>query len=337
MRIRAALVAVASTCSAFVPRGSRSAAPAGAKSSTRTEEGLIDDYAAWCDSAGVVGDKFALAPSAEDGRGLRATSRIEELEVIATVPSALALATDRSPEWTGRLVAEALRAREGDGPLAAYARAWRGGGWATESADLEDRDRDLDSLLATGSNNDFEIFKKFGLKCHPAIDRASYRLAIAAGCSKETAARAALVARGFEFRRVREALLPLCTGAAYGATTARRRRELEVADVFSKTLARAAIVDGDRVVVVPVHDALSPGAPANTKLVRDPRHDDDQADAPLLLVATRAIDAGEHLTRDFAAAPSVGQTSGLQDGADPDGEDERLRRLLHFGIRPTND
>ena len=280
------------------------------------------NYDAWLEEAGI-GGKFAI-----DGDGVRATADIDGLEVVATVPDALALAVDADADWAGSLCRAAIEARGAGGPRAAYVRSWTGGGWATDSGDLDARDRELDCLLATGSDNDFEIYKKFGLKCHPAVDRAAYRLAALAGCRTETAARAALSARGFEFRRCREALIPLVTEPTRTEGTARRRRELEVAEVFSKALARAALVDAEgapTVAVVPVHDALRHAPTANTKLVRDPRYDD-----AFCLVATRAVGAGEALTRDFGTAPSLGQLT----GGGGDAEDEALRLLLHFGIRP---
>ena len=145
------------------------------------------DLKSWCESNGVVADKLAF----DDGAAT-ATQNVAALEVLARVPRSLALSVPRRRDWAGALTAEAIEAVEAGGPLASYVRSWRGGGWATSSEDLESRDRDtVDCLLATGSDNDFEIFKKFGMKCHPAVDRAAYRLAAICRHPDEKAARVA--------------------------------------------------------------------------------------------------------------------------------------------------
>ena len=163
------------------------------------------DLKSWCESNGVAADKLAF----DDGAAT-ATQNVAALEVLARVPRSLALSVPRRRDWAGALTAEAIEAVEAGGPLASYVRSWRGGGWATSSEDLESRDRDtVDCLLATGSDNDFEIFKKFGMKCHPAVDRAAYRLAAICRHPDEKAARAALVERGSAWRACRETLIPL--------------------------------------------------------------------------------------------------------------------------------
>ena len=110
------------------------------------------------------------------------------------------------------------------------------------------------------------------------------------------------------------------------AGTARRRRELDAAELFSRALARAARV-GDDVVVCPVYDSLRDGrAAATATIVEDPAGDD------LLVVASRALAAGDAVTRDYGRTPSLGAVDGSD--ADPASEGEVLRRLLHFGIEP---
>ena len=121
-------------------------------------EGL--DLKVWCANAGIAADKF-------DVDSATVTQEVAALEVLARVPRSLTLSAARRKDWPGKLTAAAIEAvEEGDTLLSHYVQSWRGGGWATSSDDLEPRDQEtVDSLLATGSDNDFEIFKKFGMKC----------------------------------------------------------------------------------------------------------------------------------------------------------------------------
>ncbi len=108
--------------------------------------------------------------------------------------------------------------------------------------------------------------------------------------------------------------------------TARRRRELDAAELFSRALSRCARI-GDDIVVCPLYDTLRDGAAgATATLVEDPGGDD------LLVVASRALVAGDAITRDYGRAPSLGFIDGSD--ADPASESEVLRRLLQFGIYP---
>ena len=107
----------------------------------------------------------------------------------------------------------------------------------------------------------------------------------------------------------------------------RDRRTWDVADTLSKVLARASTLQlggGEPVcAVVPLHDRLAhcDGRDENVKLVVDPVGKGGEA----LLVATRPIERGEAITRDYNAAPRlVGDES---DGA--------LRLLLQFGLPPA--
>ena len=275
----------------------------------------FEDGFALVDKVAFVGDGFAVV-----------TQDVAALEVLVRVPRSLTLRAPRRKDWPGKLTAAAIEAVEAGGTVARYVRSWQKGGWATSSADLEERDRELDSLLATGSDNDFEIFKKFGLKCHPAVDRAALRLSLLCRHRNEKAARAALVERGFQWRSYREALIPLVRNPTRTEGTARRRRELDAAECFSRALSRAARV-GDDIVVCPLYDTLRDGAAAATvTLVEDPNGDD------LLVVASRALAAGDAVTRDYGRAPGLGFIDGSD--ADPGSESEVLRRLLHFGIYP---
>ena len=117
------------------------------------------DLRSWCETAGIAADKF-------DVDSATVTQDVAALEVLARVPRSLTLQAPRRKDWPGKLTAAAIEAVEEGGDLGSYVRSWRGGGWATSSDDLEARDKEtVDSLLATGSDNDFEIFKKFGMKC----------------------------------------------------------------------------------------------------------------------------------------------------------------------------
>ena len=283
------------------------------------------DIKSWCETAGVTADKLSFD---EDGGGATVTQDVAALEVLARVPRSLTLSAARRKDWPGKLTAAAIEAvEEGDTLLSHYVRSWRGGGWATSSDDLEARDKEtVDSLLATGSDNDFEIFKKFGMKCHPAVDRAAYRLSALCRHRNEKAARAALVERGYAWRECREALIPLVRNPTRSEGTARRRRELDAAELYSRSLARAARV-GDDIIVCPLYDTLRDGSTdATATLVEDPGGDD------LLVVASRALVTGDAVTRDYGRAPSLGFIDGSD--ADPASESEVLRRLLQFGLVP---
>ena len=170
---------------------------------------------------------------------------------------------------------------------------------------------------------------QIGRSCHtghPAVDRAAYRLSHLCRHRNEKAARAALVERGYAWRECREALIPLVRNPTRTEGTARRRRELDAAELFSRALSRAARV-GDDIVVCPLYDTLRDGAAgATATLVEDPGGDD------LLVVASRALVAGDAVTRDYGRAPSLGFIDGSD--ADPASESEILRRLLQFGLDP---
>ena len=281
------------------------------------------DLQSWCEAAGIDADKLSF-----DGDSATVKQDVAALEVLARVPRSLTLHAPRRKDWPGKLTAAAIEAvEEGDTLLSHYVRSWRGGGWATSSDDLEPRDKEtVDSLLATGSDNDREIFKKFGMTCHPAVDRAAKRLATLCRARNEKAARAALVERGYAWRECREALIPLVRNPTRTEGTARRRRELDAAELYSRALSRVARV-GDNIIVCPLYDTLRDGAAgATATLVEDPGGDD------LLVVASRALVAGDAITRDYGRAPSLGFIDGSD--ADPASESEVLRRLLQFGIYP---
>ena len=66
------------------------------------------------------------------------------------------------------------------------------------------------SLLATGSDNDKNIYAKFRFPCHPVLHRAGLGLAALTSCDKKQALDA-LVLRGFAYRAMRDTLFPLVT------------------------------------------------------------------------------------------------------------------------------
>ena len=115
--------------------------------------------------------------------------------------------SDGDASWVGRLAATALGYADADVfvnsalGLRPCVAAWRGGGWASEAGEpdpwyaLDPIDNDDFNLLATGSDNDHNIYQKFGLKCHPVVHRATLRLGSICGTSPETN-RDAIAVRG---------------------------------------------------------------------------------------------------------------------------------------------
>ncbi|KAJ1462164.1 hypothetical protein M885DRAFT_506298 [Pelagophyceae sp. CCMP2097] len=246
--------------------------------------------------------------------GVVAETDVAAAEVMASVAADLVLSTTATAGWAGRLASAALAARAS--PLAPWVGAWRGGGWATDSADLDERDRGCKSLLATGSDNDSEIYRKFGMSCHPVVDRAALRLAALTGCGVAEA-RDALLRRGAAFRACQDGLAAqISSPAARAGLSLNERRGVEAASFFSRAAARATWLDG-RCAVVPLHDALDhAGAEGeNTKLVLDGDR--------VLLVAARALKRGDALTRDYLAAPSLA----------PKDAQPTLKLLLEHGQR----
>jgi hypothetical protein len=123
----------------------------------------------------------------------------------------------------------------------------------------------------------------------------------------------------------------------WGRGSVRERRAWDVADTFSRVLARATALHLDpnpdakpTSAVAPLHERLAHSGTLgeNTKLVgRDPHASlaTGAAEADVLLVATRAIPRGEAITRDYNSAPRLpgDETSGA------------LRLLLQFGLPPA--
>lgn len=206
-----------------------------------------------------------------------------------------------------------------------------GGGWATDSADLGPPEAEwgpscvTGSLMATGSDNDHNIYAKFRFPCHPVVHRAALGLAMLTGAD-EVVARDALYCRGRAFRAMRDALLPLVeTPSSERKGSLRERRSWDVADVLSRVLSRATTLQLDleqeHYCVVPLHERLAhcDARGENAKLVAS--SDNTQ----VLLVATRDIAMGEAITRNYATAPQLPEDT--TEGA--------LRLLLQFGLPPS--
>jgi hypothetical protein len=330
-------------------------------------------WSRWASAHGVVAPKLAVRATLPEERGkggFFAAEDIAELEVVARIPRALVLSPSAEamsaaaeacmpagrveagqlpPQWAAELTAEALlrssalSSRPGVCPDGI---TWQhGGGWATDGADLGGEDvrwgqRDVTgSLLATGSDNDANIYAKFRFPCHPVVHRAGVGLAALTGVTSSQAAIDALVLRGTCYRAMLEQMLPLVhepTGR-WGRGSVRERRAWDVADTLSRVLARATALhldsDPDAAptsAVAPLHERLAHcgSRGENTRLVgRDPHAGSSAggAEADVLLVATRAIPRGEPLTRDYNLAPRL--------PGDP--TEGALRLLLQFGLPPA--
>ncbi|CAK0897475.1 unnamed protein product [Prorocentrum cordatum] len=311
-----------------------------------------ESYNCWAASHGASFPKIEVRAGQAGLWGAVAAAPMEPLEVVASVPMAMALAVDAGPEWEARLTEQALlaRFRRMRSPPHPWVAGWHRGGWGTDLTDLIPRDRANvvgGSLLTTGSDNDVEIYRKFGLPCHPVLDRAARALEAWTGCSR-AAARSALRSRGTAFRACRDELegvvelSVLRAGELPGQFLSQReQRVFQVSRYFSLALARATTLAPSEytpaglVAVVPFHEVLEHcGAIGeNTKLVLDAEG--------LKLVAARRIGKGEPLTRDYAASPRVAEVPSPPNTPTggsvtrPPGEDDiALQMLLQSNIRP---
>jgi hypothetical protein len=321
----------------------------------------------WANEHGIKSPKLDVRlPFAEErGKGgVHAKQDIVALEVLMRVPRGLVLAACDLPpraaqaasnakefSWAVDLTAAALAAvfpQSEDGNSneqhvlgkQSWIRSWKAGGWATDGADLGPPDVQwgqksvTGSLLATGSDNDANVYSKFNFPCHPVIHRASLGLALLTGADDDgDSAREALQCRGRTYRSLRDALVPLVeTTPIFAERTSgsqRERRAWDIADLLSRLAARATTMEllsnnddddttAPTVCLVPLHDRLSHcvDESENSKLVAN--------DEEVLLVATRDIQAGEAITRDYSKAPQL----------DGDTSDGALRLLLQFGLPP---
>mmetsp|Transcript_20142 Transcript_20142/g.42634 ORF Transcript_20142/g.42634 Transcript_20142/m.42634 type:complete len:397 (+) Transcript_20142:139-1329(+) len=281
---------------------------------------------------------------------------IKALEVLARIPRDLIVSTldvpDRAIEaasgarnltWATDLTAATLAAlHPTEEELAASAStkakkewisSWKAGGWATDGIDLGPSDVNFGSkdvtgsLLATGTDNDHNIYAKFRMPCHPVLLRSSLGLKVLTQCTEEEG-REALVARGFTYRSMRDALEPLILESTERPKGSKREKRCwDVADTLSRVLSRGTSLqleesnDGEVIAlayaIVPLHERLEHSVQENSKLVAN---NGDE----ILLVATRDIDEGEAITRDYNSSPKL-----LNDKSEGS-----LRLLLQFGLPP---
>lgn len=159
--------------------------------------------------------------------------------------------------------------------------------------------------------------------------KASLGLSFLTKCTEEEA-RDALTARGFTYRSLRDALQELVLESTERTSkgTVRDKRCWDVGDTLDRVLARATTLqleDGETTAIVPIHERLAHSCNANSKLVA--------IDDEILLVATRDIEAGECITRDYNLAPRI---TGNNDDSSLKGEGlSALQLLLQFGLPPS--
>lgn len=333
-----------------------------------------DWFSQWAQENGLkINSKLSLRdPNTEADRGkggVTATESIQALEVLARIPRNLvisavdaptrameAAATANNFTWAADLTAAtlvALHPTEDELLLtensvqakqawikSAY---WKAGGWATEGADLGPDDvnfgpKDVTgSLLATGSDNDHNIYAKFRMPCHPVILRASLGLGVLTGCTEEEA-RDVLTCRGKYYRSMRDALESLVlTPSEREKGSNREKRCWNVADTLSRVLSRATMLQLDKEnkddddtttannhpihAIVPLHDRLGHCGPSqgeNTRLVA-------ASSDEILIVATKDIAKNEEITRDYTKAPRL----------DQDESHGPLHLLTQFGLPPS--
>jgi hypothetical protein len=316
----------------------------------------------WANEYGIEAPKLSVRQPLDDERGkggVHALESIAALEVMMRVPRNLILATCDMPSraaaaaaeanefsWAADLTAAALVVRYPDADdnqddttavvlgKKTWVEGWTDGGWATNGADLGPPDVPwgaksvTGSLLATGSDNDHNIYAKFRFPCHPVIHRASLGLTVLTGANEDVT-REALSCRGRNYRSMQDALFPLVTTPTErDSGSLRERRSWDVADMLSRVLSRATTLELDDAndddsapttyCVVPLHERLAHCATSseNSKLVA--------CGDEVLLVAARDIEAGEAITRDYTTAPQLNDDT--SDGA--------LRLLLQFGVPP---
>lgn len=309
-----------------------------------------ESYMDWaCKKGCSLSETIRWRDSSRPGdRGLVAASKISADDIVASIPKELSIMTDASDGWEGRLTNQTLAARfqsdaeeHGIIALRPWIQSWQEGGWATKLQGSPHPGMTIDegdfgnviggSFLTTGSDLDVEIYRKFGLPCHPVIDRAAIRLSAMTGASKP-AARAALEARHHAFRACRDAefLVDLSDVAESSKGSLRERRLQQVARYFSLTVARAAAF-AEHIVVLPFHELLE--------------HDQDEnilvsmTGDSINLVAKADINEGEPLTRDYSAAPRLRDApqplatpTGGSRTRPPNEDDSDLQLLLNSGL-----
>ena len=316
----------------------------------------------------IVHDSITLRDPTPDERGkggveVAADGSIKALEVLARIPRELivssvdaptraleAAANARNLTWATDLTAATLVAmhpteeelsassteNDIDGVQAKkdWIRSWEAGGWATDGADLGPPDVNFGSkdvtgsLLATGTDNDHNIYAKFRMPCHPVLLRASLGLEVLTQCTEDDA-RETLTARGFTYRSMRDALEPLVLESSERPKgSLREKRCWDVADTLSRVQSRATTFevedeesDDEPVLthaIVPIHERLEHSFNENTKVVA--------SGDEILLVATRDIAGGEAITRNYDLSPRL--LNDKSEGA--------LHLLTQFGLPPKS-
>jgi len=308
------------------------------------------DFVDWAQDNGIIlSNKLLIRDTTEEERGkggVEAMDTIQPLEVLATIPRSLlisdvptrameAAANAKNFSWAVDLTAAALAALHpsDDVRLQPWVASWRDGGWATNSSDLGPPDANFGpkavtgSLLATGSDNDHNIYAKFRMPCHPSVFRAARGLAILTGCTEQEGLDA-LTCRGRHYRSMRDSLECLVLQPSERTNGSNREKRCwDVADTLSRVLSRATMIqldNGDteattQVAIVPLHERLTHSSAENSKLVTS----DDEEN--VLLVATQEIREGSPVTRDYSLAPRLD----LDDSQGP------LHLLLQFGLPPS--
>lgn len=303
------------------------------------------EYIQWATEAGVETNGKIEIRLDSRGYGAFAAGSMDAGELIATIPMNLLIMTDVSDGWVARLCQKVLQAVYSDDgcSLSPWLTSWRGGGFATRTGEsdpwlaLDPLDNDKFTLLATGSDNDMNIFAKFGLKCHPVIERAAIRLQAICGTSL-AASRSAVEARGRAFRACRDnMLLPALRHRARDPKlegSARDQNVAEAARYFSQCAARATPLTSlncESVVIVPLFDLLNHGV-ESVKLVQLAVGDMGQTEPCVGLVAARALSDGEELTRDYSSTPLM---NGFVAPTEETESAKRLRLLLQCGVKPA--
>lgn len=308
----------------------------------------------------TINEKITISDPTPEQRGkggVKTTSPAKALEVLAKIPSDLIITTSvddmpieaidaisnaRNITWATELTAATLTTLHPpvDGNMTTaikvkqqWISSWDRGGWGSTDDLGPDISEDIvGTLLATGSDNDKNVFAKFRMPSHPGIFKASMGLELLTNCKGEgdedeegEDALAALTARGFTYRSMRDALqeLVLTSTEREAKGTVRDKRCWDVADTLDRVLSRATnlqLESGDSVgAIVPVHERLSHSLDGNCKLV--------SIGDEVLLVATRDIEEGEEVTRDYTSAPRMVNDVTKNGSA--------LHLLLQFGLPPS--
>jgi hypothetical protein len=333
-------------------------------------------------------------------------SKIKALEVLATIPRSLIISSIDAPvraieaasnankplSWVTDITASTLvalhplpeddgididNAKQAEEAKIKLINSWIHGGWATQGDDLGPPESNFGpkhvtgSLISTGSDNDYNIYAKFRMPCHPVIHRASLGLLVLTGCT-EINARNELCLRGSTYRSLRDALEPLVLNSSPRENGSKREKRCwDVADILSKVLSRVTTIqfdnndnDNDKggdsssssmatsYAIVPIHERLEHSLKENTKLITSNNDGKDE----ILLIATRDINVGEPITRDYTKSPKlIGNTNTNNDESsnnesdgssnnessndeevdDDDDDGSALRLLLQFGLPPN--